>query len=103
MNREGYQGLDGPIFDEASVREFKVELLPALGFPTRPISGSRGMVSEECGCWMSVSCCNEELWQMGRSFFPHPWRGSFQSAHAWTYLEIHRQARQSGAGTGVQD
>lgn len=35
--------LNRPTFDEASVSEFNVELLPALGFPTRPINGSRGM------------------------------------------------------------
>lgn len=38
------EGHDGPTLDEASVSEFKVEDLPALGFPTSPISGSRGML-----------------------------------------------------------
>ena len=33
--------------DEASVRLFNVVLLPEEGFPTRPIRGSRGMVSYE--------------------------------------------------------
>lgn len=35
----------GPTFDEASVRLLSVVLLPAEGLPTRPISGSRGIVS----------------------------------------------------------
>lgn len=39
---------DGPTLDEASVSEFKVEDLPALGLPTSPIKGSRGMLGRTC-------------------------------------------------------
>lgn len=34
-----------PTLEEASVRLFRVVLFPAEGLPTRPISGSRGMVA----------------------------------------------------------
>lgn len=40
------RGHDGPTLDVASVSEFKVDDLPALGLPTRPINGSRGMLRE---------------------------------------------------------
>lgn len=45
--------MNRPTLDEASVSEFMVELLPALGFPTRPINGSRGMLklSVVVGWW----------------------------------------------------
>jgi hypothetical protein len=33
-----------PTFELASVSEFKVVDLPLEGFPTRPISGSRGII-----------------------------------------------------------
>lgn len=32
-----------PILEDASVKEFKVVLLPDEGLPTKPIKGSRGM------------------------------------------------------------
>lgn len=38
-----------PTLEEASVKLLSVELFPAEGFPTRPISGSRGMTEEERG------------------------------------------------------
>jgi hypothetical protein len=37
-----------PTLEEASVRELSVLDLPALGFPTRPIKGSRGMLMRFC-------------------------------------------------------
>lgn len=37
-------GQDRPTLDEASVREFRVDDLPALGLPTSPIKGSRGIL-----------------------------------------------------------
>lgn len=37
MGDVGYR----PTFEEASVRLFRVVLLPAEGFPTRPMRGSR--------------------------------------------------------------
>jgi hypothetical protein len=37
-------GLYPPTLEEASVRLLRVELLPAEGFPTKPIRGSRGIV-----------------------------------------------------------
>lgn len=45
------EGLDRPTLEEASVREFSVELLPALGLPTRPINGSRGISREKEYSW----------------------------------------------------
>lgn len=39
------QGLYPPTLEEASVRLLSVELFPADGLPTRPISGSRGMMT----------------------------------------------------------
>jgi hypothetical protein len=35
-----------PTLEEASVRELSVLDLPALGFPTRPIRGSRGILKQ---------------------------------------------------------
>ena len=50
-NLEGYffegrkmAGCYPPTLEEASVRELSVLDLPALGFPTRPIRGSRGIL-----------------------------------------------------------
>lgn len=40
-NEEGH---NRPTFDEASVSELRVDDFPALGFPTRPISGSLGIL-----------------------------------------------------------
>lgn len=37
-------GFYPPTFEDASVSEFSVLDLPALGLPTRPIRGSRGML-----------------------------------------------------------
>lgn len=39
-----------PTLEEASVRELRVLDLPALGLPTRPMRGSRGMV-DVCQIW----------------------------------------------------
>ena len=36
-----------PTLDEASVSELRVLDLPALGLPTRPIRGSRGIFAAE--------------------------------------------------------
>lgn len=38
-----------PTLEEASVRLLRVELFPAEGLPTRPMSGSRGMVGDVAG------------------------------------------------------
>ncbi len=35
-----------PTLEEASVRELSVLDLPALGFPTRPMRGSRGILKQ---------------------------------------------------------
>lgn len=49
-----------PTLEVASVREFSVLDLPALGFPTRPIKGSRGILNcvsllkMICGAWISI-------------------------------------------------
>lgn len=59
-NEEGH---NRPTFDEASVRELRVDDFPALGFPTRPINGSLGILKEKFyeGTW---SC--EKLKMFGK-------------------------------------
>lgn len=42
----GHVGMYQPTFDVASVSELRVLDLPALGLPTRPIRGSRGMMDD---------------------------------------------------------
>jgi hypothetical protein len=39
-------GFNPPTLDVASVKLFKVVLLPLEGLPTRPIKGSRGIVKQ---------------------------------------------------------
>lgn len=49
----GWAGLGyRPTLEEASVREFRVLDLPALGLPTRPMRGSRGI---SAGCVRALS------------------------------------------------
>lgn len=48
-DRPEREGRDRPTLDEASVSEFRVEDFPALGFPTRPINGSLGILKRLTG------------------------------------------------------
>jgi hypothetical protein len=41
-----------PTLEVASVRLFRVVLFPDEGLPTRPMSGSRGMISD-IDCWLA--------------------------------------------------
>lgn len=52
LGKQGYVlfCLYPPTLEEASVRELRVLDLPALGLPTRPMRGSRGMV-DVCQIW----------------------------------------------------
>lgn len=84
------EGHDRPTLDEASVSEFNVEDFPALGFPTSPINGSRGMFEAEelvngflatrCGIWKARNLrgCADAVLE-GQS----------------SVLEIHRPRRQA--------